>query len=80
MLIDSCDKSGGSLLTGGRALLPEIEEGGQPIPNRKHELLVVMGSGRRVETQSLLLTGMEDGGQPILSRRHESLVVVVGGG
>ena len=45
VLIDGCDGSGGSLLTGGRALLPETEEGGQPIPSRRHESPVVVGSG-----------------------------------
>jgi hypothetical protein len=40
--------SGGPLLTGGdwvETLLAGIEEGGQPIPNRRHRLPVVLGGG-----------------------------------
>ena len=59
MLVGGRVDSGGSLLAeGGRVetvpLLIGVEEGGQPIPDRRHEspvvLGVVLGGGSRVET------------------------------
>jgi hypothetical protein len=92
-LISDVD-SRGSLLTRGwvetGSLLTRVEEGGHPMPSRRHRSPVVVGDGGWVSAGSLLagglvetgslLTGIEEGGQPMPSKRHRSPVVLGGGG
>ena len=56
-----------------------FEEGGHPIPNKRHWSPVVVGGGGLVVTGSSFV-GFEVGGHPIPNRRHWSPVVVGGGG
>ena len=55
VLVGSRADSGGSRLAEGGwvetvPLLTGVDEGGQPIPSRRHESPVVLGGGGRVET------------------------------
>ena len=56
-----------------------FEEGGHPIPSRRHESPVVVGGGLSVVVGGSLFAVFEEGEHPIPSSRHWSPVVVGGG-